>query len=413
MNRKITFSLLFSLSILLISCNTLQIGIETTPTPDQAAIETRVAQIVAATLQASQTQPTETPFPPPGPTPAPTQPLQPTPASPYAGLIYRLGDQLFRGDPHGSASQLVPGLDPQYLPGQFTPRAVISPDGQWMVSWWDYEDLWLINLATGKLANLTNTPDRIEYSAQFVPGQPDRILFMSQARLNLEMSAGYITTMKLDGSTYQVLDDSAGCLGLPSVSPDGQTIAYDRAGQPWLYRWTSGPQPFESLNYGLQGNKDNLQMGSAAWSPNGKYLAWIAGGDLASDGNNTTAVMVFDLEGSTHRVIHPYRAMGRDGWFNAPTWSPEGNWIAFTDESVEQPGLWLAHPDGSGEMVVVTGSVRSIGGLAAFWSPDGQRLLVSDPNAEGGIRLTLLNLLTNQIEASPLPAGAIPLAWIP
>lgn len=414
MTIKHLFTSFLLFTILLTSCATLEVGIETTPTTDQAAIETTVAEIVQATVQASETQPTETPSPTieAMTTNAPTEAPQPESSSPYAGIIYRLGDQLFRVGPDGQTLSLAPGLDSKYMPGQFTPRGTISPDGQWLISWWDFEDLWLINLATGKLANLTNTTDRIEYSAQFVPNQPDTIIFLSQPKQSSEMSAGYLSTMKLDGSGYRVLDETDGCLGQPSVSPDGQTIAYDRAGHPWLYRWENGPEAFLPGDYGLQGIKDSVSIGSAAWSPTGRYLAWIAGGDLGMDGTPLTAVLVFDLENHTYRLIHPYQAIGRSGWFIAPTWSPDGYWLTFPDESAEQPGLWLAHADGSGELTVYTTSIRSVGGLTAIWSPNSQYLLVSDPNAEGGIRLTLLDLLTTQTEGSPLPAGAIPLAWV-
>lgn len=460
--KKHAFFILIIFTLPLTACVTLEIGIEITPTLDQAAIETAVATIIQGTNTTQQSaqatdfraiQYTATAYA--TQTTAIAQSIQSTDAraiqytataqatqataiaqsiqstdaraiqytataqaaqsntsSLHSGLIFHANGHIFKVGADGQAKALIPYLDPKYyLPDPFNQNAVISPDEKLMISWWDYEDLWLINLTTGKLANMTNTPDRIEYSAQFMPDHPDTIIFMSQPKQSPEMSAGYITSMKLDGSGYRVLDESVGCLGLPSPSPDGQTIAYDRAGYPWLYHWDSGPEAFLPNDYGMNGIKSDLLMGSAAWSPMGKYLAWIASGDLISDGRNLTAVLVFDLESYTHHVIHPYQAMGRSGWYKAPSWSPDEHWLAFTDESIEQPGLWLAHSDGSDEKAIYNTNIHSIGRLETFWSPSGQYLLISDLNAEDDTRLTLLNLLTNQTEPSPLPADAIPLAW--
>ena len=71
------------------------------------------------------------------------------------------------------------------------------------------------------------------------------------------------------------------------------------------------------------------------------------------------------------------------------------------------------HLDGSGELLAYSpGSVRSVLGVQVLWSPDSRLLLVIDPNAEGNIRNTFLNVLNNQVETSPLPEGALPIAWL-
>ena len=422
------FSLLLFV-VLLVSCTTLEVGVETTPviTPvDPAAIETAIAKSVQATVQAGETAATETAIPVTEPTTAneqtpptsePTATLvelaPPSETAGLSGLIYRLGDQLFQVGADQQPIALAPGLDPQVLPDLFTPRAAVSADGKQMLSWWDWSDLWLVDLTSGETRNLTNTPESEECCAQFWPGRPDTIIFLTRLANGDEMSFK-MAAINLDGSNYRLLDDSATLLGLPALSPDGNTIAYDPDGKPALYRFESGPEVFNPADYNLQVSpKLEYGLTNPSWSPTGKNIAWMVSGDPFGSGMPQGGAMVFDLEGKTNRLLHPYEPAGTGGGFLPSVWSPDGNWLVVFDQSLNEPGVWVMHLDGSGEMLVYAPStVRSVLGLQALWSPDSQQLLVSDPNAEGGIRLTLLNLLTSQIETASLPTGAIPVAWV-
>jgi hypothetical protein len=412
MKFKFIVSILFLITFLITSCATLQVGIETTPTNDQAAIETAVAKMAQATLQAGKAQPTATPQTSIELTVTPTEPKEIVPSSPYAGLIYRLGDQLYQVEPDGETLTIADGLDPQLMPGQFTPRAAISPDGKQMISWWDWSDLWLINLDSGDARNITNTPDQQECCAQFWPSRPDTIIFLTRLA-DTDALSYTMAAVDLDGSKYQLLDASASPLGMPALSPDGSTIAYDPAGRPWLYHWDGGPEAFNPADYNLLTSPDFYGLTNPSWSPTGKYIAWMVSGDLTGTGNIHGGAVVFDLEGRTYHILHPFEPVGSEAGFSPAVWSPNGNWLAITDFSFSQSGEWVMHLDGSGEMLAYSpGTERSALGLQVLWSPDAQRMLVVDPNAESGIRIAQLNLLTQQIEASPLPVGAIPLAWI-
>jgi len=111
-------------------------------------------------------------------------------------------------------------------------------------------------------------------------------------------------------------------------------------------------------------------------------------------------------------MLHTFQSLGHGGWYLTPVWSPDSAWLVVYDESQSQPGIWVLHPDGSGEtQVFAASSVRSVGGLQVMWSPDSKTLLVLDPNAEGGLRFQSLDILTGQAVDLPLPAGALPLAW--
>jgi Tol biopolymer transport system component len=278
-----------------------------------------------------------------------------------------------------------------------------------MVSWWDFSDLWLVDLSTGELKNLTQTSDRVEYSAQFWPGRPDTIIFMSQSVEDQGPSMGYLSTIQLDGTGYRLLDDTASSIGLPALSPDGLTIAYDRGGEAWLYRWEGGP---ESINLSDYQVSETLKVANPAWSPVGKYLAWMATTSPASPDTHA-GLALFNMESKIYRMLHTFQSLGHGGWYITPVWSPDGTWLALYDESQDQPGVWILHPDGSGEtQVFAASSVRSVAGLQVLWSPDSSIILILDPNAEGGLRAEGIDILSGEKVVLLLPEGSLPLAWI-
>jgi hypothetical protein len=404
--KMLKFLILLVIGGLLAGCGTFEIGIEATPTLLTAAASPSATQAVETATASAPEQATLTPDV------IPTSTFTLPPSSPLAGLVYRAGDSLYRFGPDGQPQSLAPGLDPQMLPGQFTPRAVVSPDGAQMVSWWDFSDLWLVDLRTGKVHNLTNTPGRVECCAQFWPARPDTVVFMSQPAGSQGQSIGYPTLIKLDGSGYQVLDESSASLGLPAPAPDGKLIAFDRAGEAWLYHADRGLEPLNPAGYGLQDPTGNLKLASPAWAPDGKRLAWIASGEIGPKGSSVFTPAIFNLESKTHLLLDPFHTAGGEGWPAAPVWSADGTWLAFLDFSSDQFGMWIAGSDGTNEKrVYQPATVRSTTGLQALWSPQTTQLMVIDPNAEGGTHALLIEAASGQSQAVPLPSGAFPMAW--
>jgi hypothetical protein len=260
--------------------------------------------------------------------------------------------------------------DEQPLQIHNNPQAVLSPDGTQLLSYDPLQqDLWLLDLAAGAISNLTRRPDRTECCFQWWPGRPDVVLFNSTVT-DAERGPGlmgYLSTISLDGEGYQILDPEHDTgPGQFAPSPDGQTIAYGGGSSGWLYRW-GGPEPFAPADYGLV-VRDGVEIAQPAWSPDGTRLAWIVKGNLAVDGSLRTGAGVFDLETRTARVLHPYEPQGV-GWPAAPVWSPDGEWLAFSDSSAsDQAGLWVARTEGLWEKVHL-----GLGGNPV-WSPDGQWL---------------------------------------
>jgi len=93
-------------------------------------------------------------------------------------------------------------------------------------------------------------------------------------------------------------------------------------------------------------------------SPNGRYLAWIAGnGDLT----------VANVDGSSPRVLFPC--------WNAPTydWSPDGEWIVFAAQDINfNRDIYIVPTDGSIEPFNVSRHPDFEG--SPRWSPDGGKI---------------------------------------
>ena len=191
-------------------------------------------------------------------------------------------------------------------------------------------------------------------------------------------AVGYLAVVNTDGSEYRVLDDLHNLNSPPAPGPDGKTIAYGSNAGGWLYRWDTGPQPFDPVEYGLDSIRE-IELGSPAWSPDGTKLAWVIAGDLDSDGGFRWGIGVFDFIARTGQILHDLTPHGGDGWPPAPTWSPDGTWLAFEAwaGTANQAGVWVVRADGQGEETV------HLGGSHPVWSPDGHWLAVSDATPDG------------------------------
>jgi len=281
--------------------------------------------------------------------PTPTQ----TPAPLFPGMIYMQEGSLWR---------VTGDWQPQLVAEQ-APGANLSPDGQ-LALFQEGDDLWLIDLVTGQEHNLTQDSGRRHCCSQWWPGQPGRIIFGSWPDdSDLGPSTGFLSAMNVDGSDYTVLDEEVQSNGSPAPGPDGQTIAYDRAGTAWLYRPETGATSLDPSAFGLN---NVVRIGGPAWSPDGQRIAWSV---AVQDPDWRIALAIFDLETSSAWLLHPYQNIGRGGWFPPPAWSPDGRWLAFVAEDMEpeKRGVWVVAAGGDDEHYLGPGA-------KPLWSPDGRWL---------------------------------------
>lgn len=144
----------------------------------------------------------------------------------------------------------------------------------------------------------------------------DRIVFVRPGG-----DAGGVYTVRSDGSDLQLLSGD-GDASSPSWSPDGGRIAV-------AIRSGSNSSSIETID--VETRETTLispafwDVGSPSWSPDGRYLTFAHGGGivvLTLDGGDVTELT------TTHTAEE---AASADLAYmdSQPTWSPDGEWIAF------------------------------------------------------------------------------------
>ena len=143
----------------------------------------------------------------------------------------------------------------------------------------------------------------------------------------------------------------------PAISPDGKYIAFAALGDLWLMPVGGKPQNLTN---------DRFLDTEPAWSPDGKFLAWSTdrGGQLLD-------LWIRDMSSGQVRQVTklPTSAMGA-------AWSPDGKRIAFLDVD----GMWRRA--NVSVVDVASGTVTRIhppmfGPGNPTWSKDGTRVLVA------------------------------------
>jgi dipeptidyl aminopeptidase/acylaminoacyl peptidase len=290
---------------------------------------------------------TTTPWDPDAP--RPTQ----TPVPPPPELLYNDTEGLW---------QIGPDWQPSLVIDQA--GATLSPDGS-QAFYQEENEIWLIDIATGQRRNLTENRDRHHCCVQWWPAKPGVLVLGSWLDGDdLGPSTGYLTILDTVSGDYSVLETDAPSNGIPAPGPDDHRIAYDRAGEAWIYDLDTGPEPLDPGVFGLTGI---VRIGGPAWSPDGQHLAWTA---AISDPGWKIVLVVFDLTSQSAWLLHPYEPAGRGGWFPPPAWSPDGQYLAFVSEDInpEMAGVWVVAVDGSEERYIGAGANPS-------WSPDGRWLM--------------------------------------
>jgi eukaryotic-like serine/threonine-protein kinase len=188
-------------------------------------------------------------------------------------------------------------------------------------------------------------------------------------------------------------------LGSPAFSPDGQRVAYYREAQLnhiWISPVAGGP-PVELSP--AKAGVTNVEQDLPTWSPDGK---WIAFPQDSGDKFGLWAVvkMRVGTQAAPQVVVSDIVPL------SSVKWSPNGSWIAYSGRE----GLSIVAPDGTSAH-----AISDEPWMAYVWSEDSRRLFGIRPSDDfKHLTLTSVDVVTRgehvlQADLMPMPVAARPI----
>jgi len=218
-------------------------------------------------------------------------------------------------------------------------------------------------------------------------GADGRIVFVTNRLCGgraLDCGRAEIATVRSDGTGSTILTRNGMSEATPAWSPNRAQIAFFRpvrrgsAGQIWLMDANGAHQRQLTHLKGVQFYAD------LDWSPDG--LSLVIKAFASTVGGATELWLVNARTGSVSQLTHTVLGEG------APSWSPNGRWIAFSSEGRLRSGRVWRMTVATRKLVQLTSGSTA---LYPSWSPDSSRLAftlagqLAVMNADGSRRRVL------------------------
>jgi tricorn protease len=223
------------------------------------------------------------------------------------------------------------------------------------------DDVWIIDLKTGQLENITNNPAQ-DIIPMWAPNNKIYYLSERDGRMNL-YSYDLASKKTAQHTTFRDYD-----IKFPSLGKGG--IVFEQAGYIWHFdlkteKARQVPITVKEDMAIARGGVTNVSrfVTNVNPSPDGKRAVLTARGEIFT---------VPAKNGVARNLTNTTAVHERDA-----TWSPDGKWIAYVSDVTGENEIWLRPQDGRGEPVQITKDAKTYY-YAPQWSPDSKKLLWGD-----------------------------------
>ncbi|MBS1809123.1 MAG: PD40 domain-containing protein [Acidobacteria bacterium] len=246
--------------------------------------------------------------------------------------------------------------------GQDAAQPAWSPAGKRIAFWSDRADLWTIAASGGAPVRVTNDP-AIDWNpcwsadGKYLYFISDRSGSMNLWRVALDENSGNVL-----GAPEPATTPATDMLHL-SIARDGRHLAYvQRTKQRRLQSLA-----FDPVSTTLRGTPVFITHGTGfathpSVSPDGQWLAYSSSGSPQED------IYIIRTDGTGLRQLTNDVAKDR-----VPRWSPDGKRIAFFSDRDGKNEIWAVAPTGNGALEQLT-FVRTGRAVFPTWSPNGHTL---------------------------------------
>jgi Tol biopolymer transport system component len=269
------------------------------------------------------------------------------------GIIYGNEGQIWKVEFDGSVNALAEWPVEEFIYGKD-----LSSDGRnfvYATLAGDTRDIFHVDLHSGEVHNLTQTPSRVEYCPVWWSNETPGILFtyLKESGFPGSWCADDYAIVNIDGQYTEVDWDTD---QLEVMLPEGgEPRVIMRNLKAWLYRSDGSLSVIRPDIFGLDVGKVFM----ASLSPDGDRVAMVISTPSADQVEIQNVIL--DLPTVTSQILESYEACECAPFWNPPAWSPDGRWVLFDGDE----RFILYRTDGL-DQVNVNGDGNPV------WSPDSR-----------------------------------------